>query len=775
MGVLRLPGLVTGIDTSELIRQLMIVNSRRLANYQVKKLGYEGKKDTLDELRGIVGSVKASSAALADSGNMQSFNSSSSDTDVLTVSASSDAQPGSHSVIVNQLATTETWVHDDANSTFTQSTDYVGGGNFIYSYNYKERIITTVADDTTLEDLVNLINNDEENPGVAASLLYQGGIYHLMLNGRQTGTDYQISINNSNTQVYESSTGSTASFTDGGDNATLTTRIRELDQFTVGDGLQGDEHIDIIGKDHFNILVDVDFDITTETTVGHLIDAINDAYGGTATAILVNSEIRLTDHTYGSSDLEITLGYYSGVSGNTSLTLPDESGEWDVTTGGTISAGITKLDPDDFTETQSAQDSKIRIDGYPSRTVAEVQTLTPDAAASSGDFTLSYGGETTAPIDRMASITDIQDALELLSTVSTGDITVSGGTQPIRYGTAVTFTFLGTAGDVELIEFDFSGLTGPTQAGSSIVETTKGDAGWLERNSNSISDALTGITLNLYDVSEYDETEQEYTSIKVTLTRNTALVRTRVQSMVNAYNKLMTYLRTNTEYNAETKKMGILSTDIAVSLIKSQIRDPFIGVLDGFTGALDTFIQASDIGITVDGHGMLEFDTGDLDAAIGENYMDVLYLLGATATGNSSNTTIDFYNASDIYTTAGTYHVQVEIIERDGSNVIDSAQVKLSSESVYRDMTVDGNLITGDSTFDSGGNPIYPENALQLTVDLTSTGTFTATIHVKQGMAGVLEDYVDTIMEADGRIEGGDGVYRPAVQRRLWLLEESQV
>ena len=41
MGVLRFPGLVTGIDTAALIEQLMIINSRRLAAYQVKKMGFD--------------------------------------------------------------------------------------------------------------------------------------------------------------------------------------------------------------------------------------------------------------------------------------------------------------------------------------------------------------------------------------------------------------------------------------------------------------------------------------------------------------------------------------------------------------------------------------------------------------------------------------------------------------------------------------------------------------------------------------------------------------
>ncbi len=49
MGELRLPGLATGIDTATLIEQLMAINSRRLANYQIKKIGYEAETTALNE------------------------------------------------------------------------------------------------------------------------------------------------------------------------------------------------------------------------------------------------------------------------------------------------------------------------------------------------------------------------------------------------------------------------------------------------------------------------------------------------------------------------------------------------------------------------------------------------------------------------------------------------------------------------------------------------------------------------------------------------------
>jgi flagellar capping protein FliD len=64
------------------------------------------------------------------------------------------------------------------------------------------------------------------------------------------------------------------------------------------------------------------------------------------------------------------------------------------------------------------------------------------------------------------------------------------------------------------------------------------------------------------------------------------------------------------------------------------------------------------------------------------------------------------------------------------------------------------NLVTGNSDFDDDGDPLYPENGLQFTINPTGLdGTYTATINVKQGMAGALEDLLDGVLEADGRLD----------------------
>ena len=761
MSTIQLPGLMTGIDTSALVQQLMILNSRRLAGYQVKKTDYEEQKSVLNELQTKVNALKSVISGLSDSDNLNVFNITSSDKDILTASASSGANPGSHSIEIGQLATTETWIQ--TTSAFDFETDYVGGGKFIYSYNYQETVITAVEDETTLEDLVGLINNDANNPGVTASLLYYDDAYHLVLNGNDAGSDYQILINAKSTEVWEMED----AFTEDSENATLSTKITELDQFTSGTW-GGNEKITISGNNHFGDTISGELSVNANTKLEHLIEKINEAFDGTAKAVLENGKIVLTDSTCDSSSLSITLTYDpdAGNGGTTQLTLPDEVGDWDETAGGATTANLANFAVSDFTKSQAAQDSKVKVDGFPSDTpVSEVQTVTlgtaPDNDPDGGTFTLTYRGETTADIAWNATANDIEDALELLSTVDTDDITVSA---PIDDG--VTFTFANTLGDVGLIMINSSLTDGGVGVTASIAETTPGIDGWLSRSTNSITDVVAGVTLNLHDVTETDN------PIEVTISRNRQTISSKISNMAIAYNALTSFLTEKTEYNDETEEMGILSTNLGVSFIKSQMRSPFFGLASGFNDETDSFLQASDIGLTVDHHGVMELDQDELDDALDEDFMDVIYLLGAVGIGDSDSDTIEFYECSEEHTTAGTYDVDITI----SGGIVTRALIKLSSESEWRNLTWsgEGSLLTGDSTFDDNGDPLYPENNLQLSVDLSVNDDFTATVYVKQGVVGALEDVLEDVLEAEGRLDVGLELVVSKIEQMETRIESEQ-
>ena len=615
MSTIRFPGLLTGIDTGNLIAQLMAAERRTLNVYEERKSTWDEKKDALGTLESKLSNLRSSVRALSDAGELRAFSSTSSDTDKVTAEASYNTFEGNHTVVVNQLASAERWVHTAG---IEYAEDYVGAGTFIYSYDHQETMITTTAT-TTLEELAGLINNDAHNPGVTANLLYYNNAYHLVLNGNDAGTDYAISVNASSTEVWESD----SALTIGSDNATLSTKITELDQFTGSLGT-GDK-ITITGDDHSGVAITpVELTITSNTKLTHLISEINDAFDGIARAALVNGKIVLIDDLHGASGLEIGLSFTQGTGSSAVLTLPTMAFE---TEGGDTTADLTDFAEADFIETQSAQDSQIRVDGYPS-------------------------------------------------------------------------------------------------------------GNWISRSSNTIDDVISGVTLHLHDTTDA-------AGEKITLTRDIQSVKDKLTSMVDAYNLAVVYIQEKTGYNSDLEKSGVLMGDYVVSTIRSQIRTPLIEQTSGFIEDIDNILMPGQIGLELDRDGVLNLDTNVFDEAIAEDYMGVLAIIGADKTGSSDSNTIEFYDASSKYTTAGNYDVEVDVT----GGAITSAKIKLSTESTWQDATYSGNIVTGDSTFDDNGDPMYPENALQLSIDLSQDGTFTATVRVKQGFTGAIEDALDNMLK----------------------------
>ena len=258
--------------------------------------------------------------------------------------------------------------------------------------------------------------------------------------------------------------------------------------------------------------------------------------------------------------------------------------------------------------------------------------------------------------------------------------------------------------------------------------------------------------------------------IEITISRDHGAILNKVSSLVSSYNNVLSTLKTQTEYNEATKRMGILSDDIAVGLIKSQMKLPFQGVVDGFS-SVDPYTQASDLGLAFDGRGNLKLDSAIFNTALEDNFSAVINLLGAMAKGNTDSSTVEFNSASERYTQAGVYDFEVIV----ASGAITSGKIKLQSETTFRTMTIENNLVIGDSTFDSiGTTALFPENGLHLQVDVSSDGTYTGLVRVKQGFAGELEDLLDDIADTGGRLDVSREVVDDRVNRLGVLIQQEE-
>jgi flagellar hook-associated protein 2 len=649
-GSLNLSGLSSGMDTQALIQQLMQVESRKLALLQNNLATFSNKKTAMGELDSKVGTFKTALNNMSSLSKLKAFDTTSSDTDILTASASPSATEGSHSVQIKQLATAERLVHNGAG--FSSASSLVGAGTFIYSYNYHEVTITT-TDKTTLQELVTKINADSNNPGITASLLEYddgGGRWHMVLAGKDTGQDNQISINSSSTELKTSA--SKLTLKSGGSNATATTRMSDLatysDSTTVTLTASTGSPPAPPAKNHAGGDVTMTFNVNSYSTVQDLMDAIEQAYGDTVNVSLDEGFIKVTDKTSGASQTDMALSFTGGAQSH--------SLGFNTIEGGSQTASLASFNAASFTTTQHAKNALIKVDGYP------------------------------------------QDVVDP---------------------------------DTHLV----------TQEN------------WIGRETNSISDVIAGVTLNLQATTETTPGSNVYNSLSVSLTRNTETLKENLKAMIEAYNAIVGYIKDKTTYDTENKKMGILSDSYSISSISSLLTSPLQSLAGGFTSS-DAFTTPQDIGLKINGDGMLELNSETFNDAVSKDYNAVLNLIGAQQNGTSNGNDaayISFYGAAQ-NTQAGSYDVRVHMT----GTTIDGAEIKLTSEdwSKARPMTVSGNTLYGNSQRISGGAPLHPEYSLTLTVDTNSgKNEMATTVNVRQGFGDKLYDMVSEMMKSKGRID----------------------
>ena len=97
-------GLGSGIDTAALIKALVEVKRQPVVILQNQSDGFQSRLTKLDEFAGKLSALRTAVGSLALQTTFSAFNASSSNTDVMTVAASSIASEGSHTVSVTQLA-----------------------------------------------------------------------------------------------------------------------------------------------------------------------------------------------------------------------------------------------------------------------------------------------------------------------------------------------------------------------------------------------------------------------------------------------------------------------------------------------------------------------------------------------------------------------------------------------------------------------------------------------------------------------------------------------
>lgn len=259
-----------------------------------------------------------------------------------------------------------------------------------------------------------------------------------------------------------------------------------------------------------------------------------------------------------------------------------------------------------------------------------VQTSATTALGFSGVFTIS-GEEVT--VDSDDTLTDIAKKINSAAdSVYASVIQTESGKYQLAVtnretGTANAATFSYTSGDnvLESLGIIFEdGTVNVTQAAENAKVTFNGIT--VERATNTITDAITGVTLTLKDVG----------STKLSVAEDKDAIVEKVKSLVESYNAVMDFINENTTYtydkDTKTGSAGPLFGDSTLSYIQSTLKSYLSKTLDGVDANFSSLVMigiSSASGIEGAKSNHIAFDEATFRKALDANYDDVGKLFGS--------------------------------------------------------------------------------------------------------------------------------------------------
>nr|MDJ0882354.1 flagellar filament capping protein FliD [Gammaproteobacteria bacterium] len=215
------------------------------------------------------------------------------------------------------------------------------------------------------------------------------------------------------------------------------------------------------------------------------------------------------------------------------------------------------------------------------------------------------------------------------------------------------------AGDGDGNNNDNSGLSQlafNASAQSSVIQTVAAQDAALSinglditRDSNTVSGAINGVTLNLLraDVGNF---------VNVDITENRDEIKNTIEGFVKGYNGVVNSINSLTNFDPESGSAGALIGDFTVRSISSQLRNIMYTSVSGLTGNISSLI---DIGIKTGLDGKMEIDTSKLDEAL-TNFPSEVEALFALQ-GRPTDTNISYSSASED-TIPGEYGINISTI-----------------------------------------------------------------------------------------------------------------
>ena len=227
----------------------------------------------------------------------------------------------------------------------------------------------------------------------------------------------------------------------------------------------------------------------------------------------------------------------------------------------------------------------------------------------------------------------------------------------------------------------------------------------ITQSSNTIEDALEGVTINLLKVNEEDESN----SLSVTLDKES--IKDSVTEFVEAYNSFVGVTNELSVFNGAGASNGPLFGDSTLRTIETQLRRAFFSSVEG-----NSIGNLTALGITTSSDGTLLLDSGTLSDAVDNEFESVEGLLsGEKGVANLMRSVTGSYDGFSgiINDRTKTLESQIDDISQDRRELnvkMEEFEIRLINRFITMDQLVSSMKNTGDfvlqqlNSFDGNDN-----------------------------------------------------------------------
>ena len=200
MATLSSPGIGSGIDIGGIVSKLMSLEQAPLSKVNVRLVELNTQVSAFGALKSSISTFRDALDKLADLSKFKVYSATSSDTTLLSASATSAAGKGIYNIEVQRIAETHRMA---ASTTYADTgTTTIGTAGDTLTLTAGSKSFTIDIGGKTLASIRDSINQSAGNTGVTASLLKDDTGYHLSLAANTTGHDGALSATYSGSDVF---------------------------------------------------------------------------------------------------------------------------------------------------------------------------------------------------------------------------------------------------------------------------------------------------------------------------------------------------------------------------------------------------------------------------------------------------------------------------------------------------------------------------------------------------------------------------------------------